>query len=174
MKSFQKRFSAWGLIAIAIFVATQAQACPIEKEWGLDRELKEWFADWDLGSFRQAHVIAWKAQVDKRPLYVEECIGVVERKKGWVLVKLNRHPQEKRGWELAIVYDAGQTPYRVYNQKPTKAELISFLKSSWWSFEPSGGYRLVQSGICEDTLQNLFGNTTANELKQIHQPPERR
>ena len=161
----------WTTIILACLgaVSSPVLGCPIERAWGLDQALQGAFSHWDLGPFKQAHVLAWQSMKDDRPLYFEECIAVIERQKGWVLIRLFRHPKEKGGWELAMVNDAPQTPFVQYARKPTKEDLLSFLKSSWWSFEPSGTFHIIRSGICEAELKSLFGSVTFDEMKRANQ-----
>jgi hypothetical protein len=152
--------SAAKILAHSLFAAfcVTAYSCPIERTWELEGFLKESVRRQDVGAFKQGHVIAWQSLEDDRPLFLQECVAVIERENAWFLLRAYRHPREEkgRGWRLLIVDDAPLQPFAEYPSKPSKAELMAFIQRSWWHFGERHGMKVIESGICESVLKRIF------------------
>jgi hypothetical protein len=118
----------------------------------------------DLGysGVNEASLLAFGAQVDDRPLYVESALIAVTTTDGtWRLAYAYRHPKDTYPgadvWTLSTITDVHQSPSRDYRRRPSKEEVECFLRDSWWKFRPSKGFRLVRGRVFSETWKKVLG-----------------
>jgi hypothetical protein len=111
-----------------------------------------------------ARILTWLVEVDDRPLLIDRAILWVHHHPtsggdAWQLVHFYRHPLEQRsGWEVARVYDAPYVGQQPYSSAPTAQELDVFLGETWWRFEPTDGFRLLDAGVCAKAWTGAIGS----------------
>jgi hypothetical protein len=115
----------------------------------------------DLGynDVTRGYVLAFLAEIDDRPLYVESALVVLElRNHKWRMVHVFRHSkQEQEHWQIMFVFDAYCAGSRDFDRPPTKAETEKFIRDSWWHSRPDHGFRLVRSDEFPAEWKTLFG-----------------
>ncbi len=105
-----------------------------------------------------ARVLAWSAEVDDRPLYLDRALLWLARgDKAFELAHVYRHPRDAKTWHLSMVYDVPYESQRTFTAPPKRAALESFLTATWWHFAAEGGFRLVAAEVCREAWQASFG-----------------
>jgi len=111
---------------------------------------------------RTPYLLAFKAQVDDRPLYVESALLAMElTNKTWRFVHVYRHPKERvehfHHWKVAAVTDVPYTGSQDFDRRPTKTEVEKFIRDTWWEFRASRDFRLVRGEVYSDTWKKALG-----------------
>jgi hypothetical protein len=108
-------------------------------------------------------VLVWQIKEDKRPLYVESailCLKIGEGKtQRWKLSHVFRHPREDphRKWTIDQVDDAPQVGETAgFAKSLTLKDATSFLKNTWWHFEPDPGWRVIDAAVCKSAWKQCF------------------
>ncbi|MBN9414841.1 MAG: hypothetical protein J0I12_05340 [Candidatus Eremiobacteraeota bacterium] len=111
--------------------------------------------DLQLQDVQAVYLLAFRAEEDRRPLYVESVLLVAQTSDGWLLGHGYRH---RRGnWQWSAVFDADQIPRRDYPQRPSKAEVSQFLQDTWWKSKPTKGFRLLRYELPEQAWLDGLG-----------------
>ena len=139
-------------MAVSLLAATSGRAQPracLPDGWSLSK-MAEPVVLFELPQGATPRLVAWRIKEDDRPLYVESAIVEVHAGSRWGLAHIFRHPRDAtpRGWEMAVVYDAPQTPMRSFEARPTEAEVDQFLTDTWWTGHPDSGFRTLSEGRC--------------------------
>jgi hypothetical protein len=117
--------------------------------------------DLNLHDVKAPYLLAFSAQVDDRPLYVENALLAIELTNGgWQLFNVFRHPKETNlipHWYVFSVTDVPVVGARYYGRKPTREEVETFLKDAWWSFRATEGFRLVRGEVYSEVWKNVLG-----------------
>jgi hypothetical protein len=163
---------AWLAFTIAILApgasAFADASTPASRRGGCGRMPATWYLDEMVAALKYlqpppktqvVRVLAWHVQEDDRPLRVEQVLLWVKAEKSWILADLFRHPLggAKAAWYISSITDVAQNGSHVYDAAPTHAQLDLFLKESWWKFEPSPGFKLLDSEVCRDAWTGAFG-----------------
>jgi hypothetical protein len=110
----------------------------------------------------KAYLLAFKSEIDERPLFVESALIAVKLKPGnWWLAHVYRHPRDSHvgalRWNLSAVRDAPFTPEMEFRHQPSKYEVETFLRDTWWEFSPSDHFRLLRARVFSDTWEKVLG-----------------
>lgn len=150
--SRRERFGVWlwlalwwaGAAGVAGEPARPRAAMPAAVTNDLAREIVR---DLHPDGLRQAHVLAFKSQVDDRPLRVESALVAVELGRGrWELWHVARNPgaDAKRSvWSPYSITDSTQRGWKSFDHRPTEKEVDAFLGLSCWTFGAEPPFRLV-------------------------------
>jgi hypothetical protein len=108
------------------------------------------------------YLLAFSAQVDSRPLYVESALLVAElTNHTWRLVHAYRHPKERVAhfhlWAEATATDVFRAGHRDFGHRPSEADVEKFLHDSWWEFRASQDFRLLRGEVYYDTWKRTLG-----------------
>jgi len=113
-------------------------------------------------------LLAFLAEVDNRPLYVEDALLAMElTNHNWRLANVYRHPKERadfRHWMVATVTDTPYTGKQDYDHRPTEADVEKFLKDTWWEFRASRNFRLLRGEVYSDNWKRAFGYQPNHEF----------
>ena len=109
----------------------------------------------------KAYLLAFKSEIDERPLFIESAIIAVRLKLGdWRLAHVYRHPKDLNAgatcWHLSVVYDAPVNPEREFRHRPSKGEAEQFLRDAWWEFTASEHFHLLRARIFSDTWEKTL------------------
>jgi len=127
--------------------------------------------DLEYRDVKTPHLLAFKAEVDDRPLYIESALLAIElTNKTWRLVHVYRHPKERvehfHHWKVAAVTDVPYTGSQDFDQRPTKAEVEKFIRDTWWEFRASRDFRLVRGQVYSDDWKRALGYEPKYEFKK--------
>lgn len=127
---------------------------------------------WDAREMAQGevHVLAWKHDVDARPLHVDSAIILVVRNGQFSLVHMYRHRKDgpTPGWHESMIYDApGFRSSATFDAPPTRQEFDAFLVDTQWVFGPSPGFYLTGKGICVDEWRKYLGGEPWHHFGEI-------
>ncbi|MFT3696399.1 MAG: hypothetical protein QM831_24880 [Kofleriaceae bacterium] len=114
----------------------------------------------DMTHDANPRVLAWISTVDDRPLVVDSALvwSPAADGKGGTISNHYRHPKDDNTWHESMIYDApGFESMHTWNHTPTRAEADGFFDATAFEFQPSGGFKQIASGICEDTWRAAFG-----------------
>lgn len=117
----------------------------------------------DLGikCMMKPYLLAFKSQVDDRPLHVENALLAVQCSTDkWCLVTAHRHPKEKNEkfhhWNIDAQSDSSIIGIEYYNYQPTKSDIEEFLKEREWEFRAHPDFRLVRGEVYSKVWQQVF------------------
>jgi hypothetical protein len=121
------------------------------------------------GDVKTPYLLAFKAEVDNRPLYIESALLAVELTNGhWRLVHVYRHPKERRKqgdhWVVSHVLDIPYTGKQEYATRPTKAEVEKFISDTWWKFRARDGFGLIHGEVFSETWKKALGYAPAYQF----------
>ena len=108
----------------------------------------------------RAHVLAFMAEIDDRPLYVESALVAFELPGGgWRLAHVFRHPDEElwKNWGLSCVLDAPFVASADFEHTPTKKQAEQFIRDTWWHSRPDTDFRLLRRDFFRERWQSSFG-----------------
>ena len=136
----------------------QPDDCKLARDW-LPAEMgRAGAAEETPPKAADVQILAWKQDIDERPLRVDSALLVVTvNPKLVILTHIYRHPDDHDGWQRAMIYDRpGFEAFLAFDRMPTRAELDAFLPATDWQFAASDGFRLVASHVCEQAWQDVF------------------
>lgn len=112
---------------------------------------------------RQAHVLAFKSMADDRPWKTDCALVVVQLSRGrwelWHVARNPMHAKKRAPWYESTITDSTQRGSKVYDHRPTAADLRDFLKLSHWTFAGEPPMRLTHGEVYADTWKSVLGFT---------------
>lgn len=131
---------------------------------------------WVPSEVEALELLAWYAQVDDRPLYVNVALFGVRLTGGrWALVQLAQNPipdanypagtaARRTRWTLYYVTDVPWGPVALYSAKPTSRDVESFL--AYWN--DTGGWRVLSRGFRSQTWNAFLGVPAPTRLRALN------
>lgn len=132
------------------------------------------------GRVVQSAVLAWRIDEDLEAhegelRRREVCILALQRAKSesersWTLFRLARARGDE--WQLSPFSTHLPFPMLDKRSKPTEEEISRFFADWWWpAWRPLGDFRTIDSGICDDALEIMFG-IKPGTIKRPNKAPE--
>lgn len=110
--------------------------------------------------------LAFVSLEDDRPWYAEGALLLIKDDTRWILAHVVRTPRYADGrpgskWHHQFAFDAPWTGDRVFKEKPTKNEVLQFLKDTQWQWHSDPDWF------------NVVGRTVNDEawIKLLDMPP---
>lgn len=118
-----------------------------------------------------AYLLAFKAQEDNRPLYVESALLATELTNNhWRLTHAFRHPKKpashSRQWSVSLVMDSYHIGSRDFETRPTGTDVEDFLRDTWWEFEARGSFRLISGEVYGEAWEDALGYKPKHDFKK--------
>ncbi len=143
------------------------------------RDLEQQFSEaFRYRDVMASYLLAFKAEVDDRPVYVESALLAIELTNSeWRLVHACRNPKgdkaEERLWQVAEVNDAPFTGSRDYSHRPKGKEVEKFLRDTWWQFKASEDFRLLRGEVYSETWKTALGYAPNHQFPKRVQAPRK-
>jgi hypothetical protein len=120
-------------------------------------------------SVKTPYLLAFKSEVDNRPLYLESALLAIEcATNEWYLVHVYRQPKEQvehfHHWKVSAVTDVPYTGQRYYDHRPSEGDVDNFLHDTWWKFRARPDFRLIRGEVYSETWQSAFGYRPTHEF----------
>jgi hypothetical protein len=122
-------------------------------------------------------LLAWRATVDERPLYLNVAVFVVRLEGGrWALVQLGQTPiptsrqtknerdQETRWHIYSRISDSDWQPVTVFRQRPTSRQVEQFFES--WQLVGERPPSVITEGVRSETWKSVLGMSPLATLKR--------
>jgi len=127
---------------------------------------------WDprgMGQQGEVHVLAWKHDVDDRPLDVDSAIVLVVNRGTFTLAHLYSHAAgAPASWRPSWITDRPEyLSSWTFAAPPTRQELDAFLRKTEWEFAASSGFRLTAKGICAGEWRKYLGGEPWHHFGEV-------